>query len=192
MQNFDLILKSEELFAREVALGVVVTRPLKSWLYLIPGMFIVEFLRRQGSIRRYCDYYMYPRRLALFGAKAILEGAESAQARTHIAADMQQRSASGSAGQTNLLSHQMHIIDVLIPHYQKLLTATGTDYIQLLRSSYNDRSALKKVLKRLNALERERDRCMPKSVMDEYQKRHYNAIQNQLSLRRARLVDAVF
>jgi hypothetical protein len=30
MQNFDLILKSEELFAREVALGVVVTRPLKS------------------------------------------------------------------------------------------------------------------------------------------------------------------
>jgi hypothetical protein len=192
MQNFDLILKSEELFAREVALGVVVTRPLKSWLYLVPGMFIVEFLRRQRSIRRYCDYYMYPRRLALSGAKAILQGAELKQVRTKIAAEMQQRSASGSTEAADLHTHQMRVIGILIPHYQKLLTATGTDYIQLLRSAYNDRSTFEKVLKRLNELERERDRCMPKSVMDEYQKHHYNAIQNQVSSRRTRLIDAVF
>jgi hypothetical protein len=192
MRNFDLILKSEELFAREVALGVVVTRPLKSWLYLIPGMFIVEFLRRLRSVRRYSDCYMAPRRQALSGAKAILEGAQPEQVRSHIAAEMQRRSASGSAEQTDLPTHQMRIIDILIAHYQKLLTASGTDYIQLLRSSYNDRVALEKVLKRLNGLERERDRCMPARVMDEYQKRHYHAIQSQVSLRRTRLVDAVF
>jgi hypothetical protein len=192
MHNFDLILKSEELFAKQVALGVVVTRPLKSRLYLIPGMFMVEFLRRQRSIRRYTDYYMYPRRQALTGAKAILEGAEPEQVLTRIAAAMQQRLASGSVRQTDLHTHQMHIIDILITHYQKLLTASGTDYIQLLRSAYRDRATLEKVLKRLDALERESDCYMPESVMDEYQKRHYIAIQSQVSLRRTRLIDAVF
>jgi hypothetical protein len=135
---------------------------------------------------------MYPRRLALSSAKDILEGAELEQVRTQIAAEMQQRSTSGSTEAADLHTHQMGIIEILIVHYQKLLSATATDYVQLLRSAYKDRTTLEKVLKRLNELERERDRRMPASVMDEYQKRHYNAIQNQISLRHTRLIDAVF
>jgi hypothetical protein len=192
MQNFNLILKSEELFAREVALGVVVTRPLKNWLYLIPGMFIVDFLRRQRSIRRYSDYYMYPRRQALFGAKAIVEGAEPEHIRTCIASETQQRLAAEPADRADLYTYQMHVIDVLLAHYQKLLTATGANYIELLRDSYKDRPALETMIRRLNELERDRDRCMPETVMDDYQKSHYNAIQSQVSMRRARLIDAVF
>ena len=36
-----MIMFEEHSLAREVALGITVMNPLKAWLYLIPGMFIV-------------------------------------------------------------------------------------------------------------------------------------------------------
>lgn len=192
MQQFELIMKSEELFAREVALGVVVTRPLKSWLYLIPGMFIVDFLRRQRSIRRYSIYYMFPRKQALYAAKAAFEGADMEKIGAQIGSELESWLASEGDVRKDLIDLQMRMIEVLTTHYQKLLTAEGTTYVHLLRGAYKDRATLEMVLNRLNEMERDRDRCMPGFVMDDYQKRHFNAIQNQVASRRARLVDAVF
>ena len=86
MQQFELILKSETLFAREVALGVVVTRPLNSWYYLIPGMFIIDFLRRQKAIRQYSRDYLFPRRHALYCAKELMDGISREQIKARTAA----------------------------------------------------------------------------------------------------------
>jgi hypothetical protein len=192
MQQFELIMKSEELFAREVALSVVVTRPLKSWLYLIPGMFIVDFLRRQRSIRQYTNYYMFPRKMALYAAKAAIEGADSEKIRAQIGSELESWIASEGDVRKDLVDLHMRVIEILITHYQKLLAAEGTTYVHLLRGAYKDKVALEMVLNRLNEMERDKDRCMPGFVMDDYQKRHFNAIQSQVASRRARLVDAVF
>jgi hypothetical protein len=192
MQNFDLILKSEEQFAREVALGVVVTRPLKGWLYLIPGMFIIDFLRRQRCIRRFSTAYMYPRRQALSGAMALLEGVEPEQVHHQLDSAVRQWLPAQAGDSTHLHAHQMHVLQRLIDHYQKLLTAEGGTYIELLRNAYKNRTALANELMRLNELEEKRDQCMPNTALDDDQQRHCSAIQSQVSMRRTRLIDAVF
>lgn len=192
MQNVDLILKFEEAFAREVALGVVVTRPLKSWLYFIPGMFIVDFLRRQQCIRRFSAAYMFPRRQALSGAMALLEGVEPEQVHQQLDAAVKHWLPARAGDPTHLHTYQMRVIQQLSAHYQKLLTAEGGNCIELLRNAYKDRTALEDELMRLNELEEERDRCMPDTAPDDDRQRHYRAIQNQVSMRRTRLIDAVF
>ncbi|HUT72765.1 MAG TPA: NF038143 family protein, partial [Desulfatiglandales bacterium] len=63
--KYDMILSAEGSFARTVALGVVVRRPLTAWHYLIPGMFLIDFLRRSAEIRKYSEHFLFPRRQAL-------------------------------------------------------------------------------------------------------------------------------
>jgi hypothetical protein len=53
MEKYKMILMTEEKMAREVTLGVIVTRPLTVWHYIIPGMFIIDFLRR-GRMKPQC------------------------------------------------------------------------------------------------------------------------------------------
>lgn len=62
------ILDEEESFARVVALGIHVKRPLSTWHFFLPGMFIFDFLRRSSEIKRYGDLFLFPRKLALEAA----------------------------------------------------------------------------------------------------------------------------
>ena len=71
MDKCDIIMNAEEQFAREVTLGVIVTRPLTAWHTIIPGFFIVDFLRRGSAIRQYTKHFMFPRKLALDAAVAV-------------------------------------------------------------------------------------------------------------------------
>ena len=71
MEKYNIILSAEEQFSREVSLGVIVTRPLTIWQYLVPGFFIIDFLRRGSVIRQYTNHFMFPRKLALDAARAI-------------------------------------------------------------------------------------------------------------------------
>ena len=71
MDKYDIIMNAEDQFAREVTLGVIVTRPLTAWHYMIPGFFIIDFLRRGSAVRQYTKYFMYPRTLAMDAALAV-------------------------------------------------------------------------------------------------------------------------
>ena len=81
MEKYDLILNAEAQFAREVTLGAIVARPPSAWSYLIPGMFIIDFLRRGSAIRKYTRHFMFPRKLALDAARAVSHGEDEASVR---------------------------------------------------------------------------------------------------------------
>ena len=69
-----MILMTEEQMAREVTLGVIVTRPLTVWHYIIPGMFIIDFLRRGSALRKYTEHFMFPRKRAIDAVQALAQG----------------------------------------------------------------------------------------------------------------------
>ena len=56
MDKYDIILSAEEQFAREVTLGVIVTRPLTLWHSIIPGMFVIDFLWK--SLFSLADFFL--------------------------------------------------------------------------------------------------------------------------------------
>jgi hypothetical protein len=192
MRQSELILKSEALFAREVALGAAATRPLKSWCYLIPGMFIIEFLRRQKAIRQFSQAYLFHRRQALYCAKAAMDGIGREQlddqCKSHVA--QWPGDNHGTAAESRAL--QFQVIELLIPHYQKLLATRGSTYPQLLANAYPERKGLEQFFERLYRLERNRDFALPKMVKDRLRHHQLDAMHNQVDIRWKRLIDEVY
>ncbi|MBI4879450.1 MAG: hypothetical protein HY812_07280 [Planctomycetes bacterium] len=68
MECEHLILEAEAQLARRIALSLYVAKPRPLWQQAVPGMFLVEFLRRTHWIRRFQETYLSPRRRALAGA----------------------------------------------------------------------------------------------------------------------------
>jgi hypothetical protein len=159
-KNKALILDGEESFARAVALGVIVKRPLSPWHFLLPGMFLFDFLRRSSETRRYSDLFLFPRKLALNGALEILNGEDRKEILSQIEDGMKHWLVSLNLYSERLHRKQMDVIDLLVDHYSKLLDAEGNDYPGLIKGAYPARESYEAYLHRLSAAEQEVDHAI--------------------------------
>ncbi len=154
-EKYNLISAAEESLARRIALGIIVKRRVNYWLQLIPGMFIFDFLRRTGEIRRFSRDYLFPRKLALNVA-------------AQTAAEEERREALSRAEETigtwlggrNLHSETVHqaqmaVVELLVDHYSRLLGVEGDTYPELVRNAYGDWVTYNNFLKKYDSLEAE-------------------------------------
>ena len=142
MENYKMILAAEEKMAREVTLGVIVTRPLTVWHYIIPGMFIIDFLRRGSALRKYTETFMFPRRQAIDAAQAIVQGEEKATLFSRIENETRAWLNSLELYTPGLLQAQLAEIELLVDHYVKLLKEDGYSLYALIKKAYQSRNEL--------------------------------------------------
>lgn len=158
--KYDMIVAAEEAFARQVALGVIVTTPQSVFHYLIPFMFIFDFLRRNATIRQYTKHFMFPRKLAIDAAQEILEGQEKAKRVSEIEPEIQAWLSELTLFSLAIQQKQMQVIHLLIEHYMKLLQADGDTYNALIWNGYDNRQTYEAYLSQLSAAEEELDRAI--------------------------------
>ena len=193
MEKYNLILAAEEQFAREVTLGVIVTRPLTVWHYMIPGMFIIDFLRRGTAIRRYSKHFMYPRKLALDAARAIAEGEDKPSTALHFEEDVSQWLNALKLYSPELVQSHLELIDVLVEHYTKLLSAEGNAFYLLIEHAYQNRHNFTAFIDRITAAEKAVDeKVIEKLGGDEKVKAKILAEQQQIEKRRQKILEDVF
>jgi hypothetical protein len=159
-KNRALVLDGEESFARAVALGVLVKRPLSAWHFLLPGMFLFDFLRRSSETRRYSDLFLFPRKLALKGVLDILNGEDRNEILSQIEDNVKRWLVSVNLYSERLQRKHMDVIDLLMDHYSRLLHAEGNDYPDLIRYAYPARESYETYLHRLSAAEQEVDQAI--------------------------------
>ena len=159
-KNKALILDGEESFARAVALGVLVKRPPSAWHFLLPGMFLFDFLRRSSETRRYSDLFLFPRKLALKGALDILSGEGRKEILSRIEDDIKQWLVSLNLYSERLQRKHMDVIDLLVDHYSRLLHAEGDNYPGLIKEAYQTRESYEAYFHRLSAAEQEVDQAI--------------------------------
>lgn len=155
-----VILEAEESFARVVALGVHVKRPLSTWHFLLPGIFIFDFLRRSTETRRYSALFLFPRKLTLDGALDIIKGEDRKKILSQIEDGIKQWLSSLNLYSEKLHRRHMEEIYLLIDHYSKLLHAEGNSYPALVKNAYQTREHYEAYLHRLTAAEQEVDRAI--------------------------------
>ena len=155
--TYRIILEAEESFARTVALGVVVKKPLTSWHFIIPGMFLFDFLRRNSETRRYSELFLFPRKAALHGTLDVLNGDDRRQVLSRVEEDIRQWLISLKLYSERLLRGHMEQIQLLIDHYIKLFQAEGKCYPELVRNAYKTQDQFMGYLQRLVAAEQEVD-----------------------------------
>ena len=160
MDKFDIILNAEQQFAREVTLGVLYLRPLSAWHYLMPGMFIIDFLRRTSAIRKYGETFMFPRELALQAAQDFPEGQNRADLDARLEAAIKNWLADLKLDSPDLIRAQKETVELLIDHYVRLLQADGESYYDLIQNAYSSRAGFEAYLREITAAENKVDRAI--------------------------------
>jgi hypothetical protein len=160
MEKHDIIRGAETQFAREVTIGVVYQQPPSAWYYLIPGMFIIDFLRRTTAISRYTKHFMFPRNLALDAARNLSGGEEKALIDRNLNEDIRQGLQSLNLYSSELARAQKAAVDLLTDHYTRLLNAPGASYYELIEKAYPAQSAFENHLRALTDAENEIDRAI--------------------------------
>jgi hypothetical protein len=160
MEKHAIIRGAENQFAREVTIGVIYLEPPSAWYYLIPGMFIIDFLRRTTAISRYSKHFMFPRNLALDAARDFLNGEDRTRIDRHVEDSIEKWLRSLNLYSTELARAQKAAVDLLAEHYARLLNAEGTSYHDLIEQAYPSRAAFENHLRALTAAENEIDRAI--------------------------------
>ena len=193
MENNQIIVSAEEQFAREVTLGVIVQKPPSVWLTLIPGMFIIDFLRRSRAIRLYTKRFMFPRTLALETGQAILQGQDKAPINSQSEVEIENWLNSLNLYSQDLAQAQKTTVDLLTDHYAKLLRAKGNTYYDLIKNAYKQREDYEEHINRLSAAEREVDRAIiAKLGENEKLRKKFQAEEQQVEMRRKKIIEEVF
>ena len=156
----DMIVSAEESFARTVALGVVVKRPLTAWHYLIPGMFLIDFLKRSAEIRKYSEHFLFPRRQALDAAQSVWNGESSNEVLARAGKAIEVWLSSLGLYSEGLQKGQMKAVQLLIEHYGALMNAQGDSYHSLIENAYHDRRDYEAYVSRIASAEQEVDRAI--------------------------------
>ena len=193
MEKYNLILSAEEQFAREVTLGAIVARPPSAWFYFIPGMFIIDYLRRGSAIRKFAKHFMFPRKLAVDAARAIIQGEDEASVRSTVEKDTGAWLSGLSLYSEELLKAHLALLDVLIEHYSALLNAEGDSYYLLVGAAYQNRENLQSCLDNITSAENEVDRRVIEHLGGNEKIQAKILIeQQQIAKRRDKLLEAVF
>lgn len=153
MKNYNLILQNEENFARLVALGLWIKRPISPWHYLLPGMFIFDYLRRSAMVKSYSAAFLFPRKLALELSLQILAGEEKQEILSRAEKRIKEWLASYKLYSAEIKERHMEQISILMGHYIKLLQADGNEYSLLIKKTYGDKTNYENFLKKLTAAE---------------------------------------
>jgi len=193
MNKYELIIAAEKQFAREVTLGVVVQQPLSVWHYLIPGMFIIDFLRRTSAISRYTKHFMFPRQLALDAAQHLLQGYGKEDVNSRLAADIENWLNSLNLYSVRLAEAQQHAVDVLIVHYRKLLNAAGDSHSELIENAYISGQAYEAHVAELASAEAEIDRAIIEKMGNHAKLKEKLQLEaQQVELRRKKILENIF
>ena len=193
MEKHNMILAAEEQFAREVTLGRIVNRSIAVWSYLIPGMFIIDYLRRGSAIRLYTKHFMFPRKLALNMARS-MSGVEEEKIETlQISKDISKGLQSLKLNSPNMQKAMEKMVHLLADHYLKLIKSKGDDYCQLIRNTYQNRRAYQSHLDLIMDAEKEVDRAILEKLGDSEKVREKLSIERQqIAMRRQKLADEIF
>jgi len=193
MDRYHMIVAAEEQFAREVTLGVIVQRPMTVWHYIIPGMFIIDYLRRGSAISQYTKHFMFPRKLALDAARALLEGQDKTSVTSQIEDDISTWLNSLNLYSQELLHAQTVVVDLLMDHYFKLLKTDGDTYLFLIKNAYKNRGDFKALINELTSAEEEVDgKIIEKIGKNKNLKEKLLAEQQQVAKRRQNIMDKIF
>ena len=150
--KYDSIFAWEKRLAKAVASKVVEIPPLTVWVFMIPFIFIVNYLRYKRSSVTFSLNFLFTKKLALEGA---LDAAKKGENQQDIIARIKEKTDNILATDTKgiysnkIQQKQMAEIKVLLEHYLKLLEADGKSYKLMVKNAYQTRDQYETFLHKL-------------------------------------------
>ncbi|MGD8725938.1 MAG: NF038143 family protein, partial [Desulfobacterales bacterium] len=168
-------------------------RPPSAWYYLIPGMFLIDFLRRGSTIRKYTETFMFPRKLALESARRLSAGETRAAIDAHLEGEIKRWLVAHRLDSRDLVQAQKETIDLLMDHYVKLFQAEGESYYDFIEHAYASRENFETHLQQIAAAENKVDLAILAKVGDNPAVREKLQLEaQQVENRRRKILEDIF
>jgi hypothetical protein len=191
--KYEMILKEEILFAKNVALQIRALKPQPLWHLLIPFKFLLEFFAAKQEVDRFADSFLMPRKLALDAAHQFVMGEDRDRVLASVGNHLRNWLSEQKLFSRPVYQKLMAEVDVLIDHYVKLLQAEGNSYEVLVRNAYQTREPYAALLQELSTLEKAIDEAVVQMAGgDEIMRKHLTAKQEILAESRARKLRSIF
>jgi len=187
------ILNADYALSRRITLAYIVKRPIKPWLQAIPGMFIIDFLIRTKEIRKYSQYYMYFRNLAMDIATANIND----QNKDDLVSQREDRIIEWLVTQNiNHLSIRqayVSLLDHLVKHYKRLLQSAEDKYRDMIEDAYQTWDKYNEYLSELASIEKSIDQAIREQT-DENLHEYYYRLTKQIEAdeQRKKELDEIF
>ena len=156
-QKYDLILARERALANSVARSVVAPRPFGVWDFMIPVIFILNFMKSKQIRELFIQNYIFTKQLALQAAFDIVKkelSREEVLARIGSKTDEILASEAREIYSNEIRREQLKEIELLIDHYRKLLESDGDDYTSFVAGGYQNGHSYSIFLEQLMAAEK--------------------------------------
>ena len=161
LEKHDEILVNERQLAGHVALDVVDRPLLALWMILIPVFFVIYFFqyrRYKNGLRDFVDNFLITRKRVLEATYDSLYSGDTIDIEELM-------KISDSPAETR--DDYRGWVEALIDYYQVLLTAEGSSFEGLVRSSHKNRSNFLSSLNKLTGAERSFDKALMSTFTDE-------------------------
>ncbi|MFQ6121573.1 MAG: NF038143 family protein [Dehalococcoidales bacterium] len=165
--KYNIVLAEERRLAKAVAKRVVKMPDVTVWVFMIPFVFLFNFLRYKRASEAFVLNFLFTKKLALEAAVDIVkEGLPRQDAIARINDKTSGILASDTRGiySEKIRVKQMYEINLLLDHYLKLLEAEGKSYRSLVKNAYQTRDNYQAFLQQLTVAEKAVNRVALQTV----------------------------
>jgi len=165
--KYNIILSQERRLAKVVARRVVKLPDVTVWAFMIPLIFLFNFLRYKRANETFVLNFLFTKKLALDAARDIIKEGQSRQG---VLAGIDDKTrnilTSDKMGiySEKIRRQQMNEINLLLDHYLKLLDAQGNNYQSLVKNAYQTRDNYEAFLHELILMEKAVNRAAIQTV----------------------------
>lgn len=157
--KYKSILSSEESWAKSVVRSVIKPKQISVWEFLIPIIFIMNWMKDTQRREIFVENLMFTKKLAIEAAFDIVQHNKRkdealGEIRGKTDRILQSEQVRGIYSE-NIQRRQLEEVDLLIDHYQRLLHAEGSDYESLVVNTYKDMRAYLSFLDTLKRVEKD-------------------------------------
>ena len=165
--KYNIIHSQERRLAKAVAKRVVKMPEVTVWAFMIPLIFLFNFLRYRRAVEIFTLNFLFTKKLALDAALDIIKEGQSRQdvlariddkTRDIMATDMK------GIYSEKIRRKQMNEINLLLDHYLKLLEAGGNSYESVVKNAYQTRDNYEAFLRELTLTEKAVNRAAIQTV----------------------------
>ncbi len=155
--KYNIIRSEERRLAKAVARKIVKMPEITVWVFMIPFIFVVSFLKYKRTTETFALNFLFTKRLALDAALDIIkEGLQRQDVIVRINDKTRDILASDTQGvySEKIRMKQMNEINLLLDHYLKLFEAEGKNYKSLVKNAYQTQENYGTFLQQLTAAEK--------------------------------------
>ncbi len=163
-EKYDLIEEYETGFAHRLATKLIPNPQLSVWMILIPIIFVYYFYQKdryKTGCEEFVHHYMVSRKRALDAARKAVEGGGDPDCGTLAKTAKLPESA---------FKVYIRFMEILVCHFQELLSRDGAEYQDLLRETYENKTNFLLFCNQLNSVERELNQVLTPAMEETQEK----------------------